>query len=325
MTTRSKAFFLNGGAGRMLCSIPALELYEQESGDKDFVVVCEGGTDMFKGHPTLDARAYDPWHKNLFKDVLKGRDVVYPEPYRVWEYYNQLCSLAQAFDIELNAKGIRELPKPTLKLSKDELLVGRKLINEIKEKIKKDKLLILQPFGRGIEIIDDTPMDHTARSFEFTDLKKLMKELEKDFALIMMSELKIDLKGEGLKREVAMPEGLNIRQWAAMIKYADHFLGCDSVGQHLAYVVGTETTAVHGATFPVNVSYPNTDNFNVLDLGMDERIYDPIRIVQEESTHRHNENLMAMDDKIRDYVLGVVKGTIKHTSGDIEPEMIEKK
>ena len=49
--TRSKAFFLNGGAGRMLCSIPALELYEQESGDKDFVIVCEGGTDMFKGHP----------------------------------------------------------------------------------------------------------------------------------------------------------------------------------------------------------------------------------------------------------------------------------
>ena len=51
--TRSKAFFLNGGAGRMLCSIPALELYEQESGDKEFVIVCEGGTDMFKGHPTL--------------------------------------------------------------------------------------------------------------------------------------------------------------------------------------------------------------------------------------------------------------------------------
>ena len=67
--TRSKAFFLNGGAGRMLCSIPALELYEQESGDKDFVIVCEGGTDMFKGHPTLDARAYDPWHKNLCLDL----------------------------------------------------------------------------------------------------------------------------------------------------------------------------------------------------------------------------------------------------------------
>tara|TARA_B100000941_G_C28476316_1_gene539403 strand:+ start:98 stop:1075 length:978 start_codon:yes stop_codon:yes gene_type:complete len=324
MTTRSKAFFLNGGAGRMLCSIPALELYEKESGDTDFVVVCEGGTDMFKGHSSLDARAYDPWHKNLFKDVLKERDVVYPEPYRVWEYYNQKCSLAQAFDIELNGKGIRELSKPTIKLSKDELLVGRKLINEVKEKIKKDKLLVIQPFGRGVEIIDNSPIDHTARSFEFKDLKLLMKMLEKDFAIIMMSELKIDLKGEGLKQEVAMPEGLNIRQWASMIKYADHFLGCDSVGQHLAYVVGTPTTAVHGATFPINVSYPDTENFNVLDLGMEERIYDPIRIVQEESTNRHNENLMAMDDKIRDYVVGVVTGKIIHKSMT-EAEVLEDK
>ena len=102
--TRSKAFFLNGGAGRMLCSIPALELYEQESGDKDFVIVCEGGTDMFKGHPKLHKRAYDPWHKNLFDDVIKHRQVVNPEPYQVWEYYNQKCSLAQAFDIILNNK-----------------------------------------------------------------------------------------------------------------------------------------------------------------------------------------------------------------------------
>jgi hypothetical protein len=321
MTTRSKAFFLNGGAGRMLCSIPALELYEQESGDTEFVIVCEGGTDMFKGHPTLDARAYDPWHKNLFKDVLKNRNVLYPEPYRVWEYYNQKCSLAQAFDIELNGKGIRDLPKPTMKLSKEELLVGRKLINEVKTKIKKDKLLIIQPFGRGIEINDDTPIDSTGRSFEFKDLKMMLKLLEKDYAIVMMSELKIDLKGEGLKSEIAMPEGLNIRQWASMIKYADHFLGCDSVGQHLAYCVGTTTTAVHGSTFPINVSYPDTENFNVLDLGQSNRIYDPIRITQEESTNRHNESLMAMDDKIIEYVVGVVKGTLIHSSDDEEPEV----
>jgi hypothetical protein len=50
---RSKAFFINGGAGRVICSIPALEKYREESGDKDFIIVCEGGTDFFKGHPTL--------------------------------------------------------------------------------------------------------------------------------------------------------------------------------------------------------------------------------------------------------------------------------
>ena len=308
MTTRSKAFFLNGGAGRMLCSIPALELYEQESGDTEFVIVCEGGTDMFKGHPTLDARAYDPWHKNLFKDVLKNRDVSYPEPYRVWEYYNQKCSLAQAFDIELNGKGVRELPRPTMKLSKEELLVGRKLVNEVKEKIKKDKLLVIQPFGRGIEIIDDTPVDHTARSFEFKDLKTMLKKLEKDYAIVMMSELKIDLKGEGLKNEIAMPEGLNIRQWASMIKYADHFLGCDSVGQHLSYIMDTPSTIIMGPTYPINVSYPDCDYFNIVDLGQHGRVYDPIRIMPDETISRHNENLMSMGKDIISYVIDRVLG-----------------
>jgi hypothetical protein len=310
MSKRSKAFFLNGGAGRMLCSIPALELYAKESGDDDFVIVCEGGTDMFKGHPVLHDKAYDPWHKNLFKDVIKHRQVVTPEPYQVWEYYNQECSLAQAFDIILNNKGVRELPKPYLKLSKDELLVGRKLVNEVKEKLKKDKIIVFQPFGRGIEIIDDTPIDHTARSFEFKDVKKLLRLLEKDYGIVMMSELKIELKGEGLKNEVAMPEGLSLRQWVGLIKFADHFLGCDSVGQHLSYAVDTPTTAVIGSTFPINVSYPNQETLKIVDLGMNDRIYDPIRITMDEGTTRHNENIMAMNDDIHEYLIGVIKREI---------------
>jgi len=308
--TRSKAFFLNGGAGRMLCSIPALEKYEEESGDKDFIVVCEGGTDMFKGHPTLHKRAYDPWHKNLFENEIKHRQVVNPEPYQVWEYYNQECNLSQAFDILLNNQGVRELSKPTVKLSKDEILVGRKIVNEVKEKLKKDKVLVFQPFGRGVDVIDDTPMDVTGRSFEWADVKRLIKILEKDYGIIMMSELKIELKGEGLKHEVAMPEGLGLRQWASVIKNCDHFLGCDSVGQHLAYAVDTETTVVVGATYPVNISYPGQEKLKIIDLGMNDREYDPIRITVDETVNRNNEGIMGMDDPIREYVAGVVRREI---------------
>ena len=67
MTERTKAFFINGGAGRVLCSIPALEKYAEEV-SKDFIIVCEGGTDFYRGHPILHSRAYDHWHKNLFED-----------------------------------------------------------------------------------------------------------------------------------------------------------------------------------------------------------------------------------------------------------------
>lgn len=313
MSNRSKAFFLNGGAGRMLCSIPALEKYEQESGDNDFVIVAEGGTDMFKGHPTLHDRAYDPWHKHLFRDVIKQRDVVQPEPYQVWEYYNQQCSIAQSFDILLNNKGIREVALPTVNLSKDELLTGRQLISEVKEKLKTDKVVVFQPFGRGVQIVDETPVDNTARSFEYTDIKHIVKQLqEKGYGVVIMSELKIDFKGENLKSEVAMPEGVTLRHWAAIIKYADHFLGCDSVGQHLSVVVGTPATVVTGSTYPINVSYPNTENVNVLDIGQKERRYSPIRITIDEEVDRQNENLMSMTPEIRDYILGVITGEVKH-------------
>ena len=150
--SRPKAFFLNGGAGRILCSIPALEKYEEESGDDDFIIVCEGGTDMFKGHPKLDSRTYDNWQKNLFKEKLIMRDVVSPEPYRIWEYYNQKCNLAQAFDIEINNKGIRDLPKPTLRLNKDELIQGRQLVSEVKVKLNKRPSICDKTVVNGLRV-----------------------------------------------------------------------------------------------------------------------------------------------------------------------------
>jgi hypothetical protein len=307
--TRSKAFFINGGAGRMICSIPAFEKYEQESGDKDFIIVCEGGTDVFKGHPTLDHRVYDHWHRNLFQDKLKNMDIVSPEPYRIWEYYNQKCSIAQAFDIELNNKGIRDLPKPALYLSKDELLQGRYVVSEVKKKLKKEKLVVFQPFGRGVEYIDETLVDKTGRSFELKDIKQIIKKLQNnDYAVIMMSEFKVDLIDAKLKDEVATPENTNIRIWAAIMKYADHFLGCDSLGQHLAYAVGTPVTAVIGSTYPINVSYPNAEGVDILDMGEIDREYSPIRITMDERVDRKNEKLMTMNDSITTLVVNHVIG-----------------
>lgn len=307
--SRSKAFFINGGAGRMISSVPAFEKYLEESDDKDFIIVCEGGTDVFKGHPKLDDRAYDVWHKGLFKDYLKNRDIVTTEPYRVWEYYNQQCSIAQAFDTQINNKGIRELSKPMLRLSKDELLQGRSIVNEVKKKLKKEKLVVFQPFGRGVEYIDETLIDRTARSFELKDVKSIIKKLQNsDYAVVMMSEFKADMTDAKLKDEVAMPENVNMRIWAAIIKYADHFLGCDSLGQHLAYAMETQSTIVTGATYPINVSYPDCEYFEILDMGEIHREYDPIRILPDERVNRMNENIMSMTDDITTLVVNHVLG-----------------
>lgn len=311
MQKRSKAFFINGGAGRVLCSIPAFEKYYEESGDKDFIIVCEGGTEFFKGHPYLDAKAYDHWHKNLFADKIKHMDVDSPEPYRVWEYYNQKASLTQAFDICINNKGIRELPTPTLPLSKEELAQGFGLISEIKTKLKKDKVVVFQPFGRGVREANGLILDSTGRSMDTENVISLVKKFqESGWAVIMFSELKPNIKEAKLKDEVAQPEGASLRVWASIIKHADLFIGCDSVGQHLAHVLKTPAVTVLGSTFQINVSYPESDIFKVVDLGDKLRQYAPIRIVVDEAIDRTNESLMYMTKEIENYTLNICKKLI---------------
>jgi hypothetical protein len=308
-TKRPKAFFLNGGMGRIISAIPALEKYQQESGDDNFIVVIEGICDILKGHPTLDTKTYDMYHKNLFHTKLVNMDIVSPEPYRVNDYFNQKCNIAQAFDILINNKGIRDLPKSTLVLSKEELIAGKKVVDEVKEKLKKEKVVIIQPFGRAIEQIDGSFVDKSNRSLEFFNLKNIIKKLqEKDWAVILMSEFGIDFKDAGFKDEVAMPEKVELRQWAAIIKYADHFLGCDSLGQHLAYSLDTPASVVFGATYPANTSYPQSEKFNIIDLGQMDREYDPIRITFDERISRKNERIMSMTPEIEDYVVAAVNG-----------------
>ena len=38
---RNSAIFVNGGAGRLIASIPALELFEKENPDDDFAIMCK--------------------------------------------------------------------------------------------------------------------------------------------------------------------------------------------------------------------------------------------------------------------------------------------
>lgn len=308
---RAKAFFINGGAGRVLSSIPALENYQKENPGEDFIIVCEGGTDFFKGHVSLYDKVYDNWHKNLFHEKIVNMDVVTPEPYRVWEYYNQKCSLAQGFDIEINGKGVRELQRPTLKLSQDEIIAGKTIINEVRQVTKKDKVVVFQPFGRGVQVHEQMVNDPSGRSFEAQNVIEIIKKLQKNYAVVLMSEIGMDFAAHGCKDPVAHPQNVSLRQWAGVIRSADYFLGCDSVGQHIAYAVDKPCTVVVGSTFAVNVSYPDVEKMHILDMGEGLRKYSPIRITMDEVADRTNDGIMMMNDKIEDVIVESVNTNLE--------------
>lgn len=293
---RSKAFFINGGAGRVICSIPAFEKYAETH--DDFVIVCEGGTDFFKGHPILHKHSFDNWHKGLFENEIQHRDCISPEPYREWHYYNQKCNLAQAFDIIINElEEPREIEDPTIHLAKMEAISGYTTVDEVKQGTGKDKILVIQPFGRSVEQIGkDFIADPTSRSFSLTSIVEIINELKKDYGIIIMSEIHFPLEDneENAKYKVARPQITDMRIWAGIINAADHFLGCDSMGQHLVRSFGKTATVVTGSTYPINISYPNCKDFDIIDVGEGRRKYDPIRISMDEERTRYNDQSMEL-------------------------------
>ena len=319
--SRPNAYFINGGAGRVICSIPAFEKLAET--EEDFIIVCEGGMDFYKGHPLLHDRAYDNWHKGLFDQHIKHRDCITPEPYRVWEYFNQKCSLAQAFDIAINNKGVRDLPPPKISLNKYEVVQGYNVVQEVKFKTGFDKAVVIQPFGRGVQNQGDFVVDPSSRSLHLNSVLEIINDLKKEYAVILMSEFPIALEeNDSGKYPVAMPQIPDLRIWAGIIDVADHFIGCDSVGQHIARALGKTATIVAGSTFPINISYPDCKDFDIIDLGDGKRKYSPIRISMEDHIERANDEIMEMTkDQLQQIVQSARKRLGKSTrfKGEYKP------
>ena len=140
-----------------------------------------------------------------------------------------------------------------------------------------------------------------------------MKKLQKaDIAVIVMSELGIDFQKHGCKDPVALPQNVSLRQWAGIIGQADYFLGCDSVGQHLAVALNKPLSVVLGSTFPINVTYMDYDKLDILDMGGEVRQYSPIRITMDDVADRGNDGIMKMNDKIESTIVeSVINGMEK--------------
>ena len=304
-----KAFFINGGAGRILCSIPALEHHILNI-DPTAPIIAESWMELFLTSKIIRNNVYHVTHRGLF-DLVKDRIIVSPEPYRLNAYFNQRANLIQAFDILINQDDINlEIPKTkklNLDLGKADIAVAKNLLNDCKRHLKRGKVIIFQPFGSGAKIDGAYIIDTSGRSFEVEDIKKIVKELNKNYGIILMSDIKLP-SNEPLG--VMTPEGVNLLQWSALISDADYFLGCDSVGQHIANSIGKPSTVVIGSTFPENISYPENKKFNIIDNGKADRIYAPIRITPDIVVDRNNENLMELSNETIEKMIKSIESTL---------------
>lgn len=306
-----KAFFVNGGAGRVLCAIPALEHY-LKTVDSDVVIVAEAWLELFLSSDVLRNNVYSIMQKDLFRDKLKDKEIVTPEPYRLNAYFNQKANLIQAFDMLIN--DVSEIPETkniNLSIGKADQALGYNLINNVREQFKKEKVIVFQPFGSGARQEGNFIIDESGRSFELKDIYRLVDELSKNYGIIMMSTFNIP---SVRPMPAIIPEKFNLLQWTGVINAADYFLGCDSVGQHFAHALKKPATVVIGSTFPQNISYPNNKDFTIIDNGKDRRTYSPLRITTDFTVDRNNEDLMILEDKEFDKIVdGIVKKLGKST------------
>ena len=51
---------------------------------------------------------------------------------------------------------------------------------------------------------------------------------------------------------------------------------------------------VTGSTFPINISYPNDNTFDIIDVGEGKRTYSPIRTTMEDWQDRVNDEVMEL-------------------------------
>tara|TARA_E500000305_G_scaffold109176_1_gene113504 strand:+ start:644 stop:1591 length:948 start_codon:yes stop_codon:yes gene_type:complete len=307
--TRRKVFTIDGGAGRAISAIPALEKYAKAHPDEDWKIVIGGWDILYFGNPLLQDRTFSMDVKGLFENVIKDSQIIHPEPYTQWEYFNQKYSLAEAFDKVINeTEDHSDLDKPNMYLCKAEEKGAANALASVKAKQNKDITIVVQPFGRSARVDNGDIVDDSSRSIEPHVYYKLVKKLSQKYNIIFMGEGEFAKEVEEEDTYSEKPQLPDLRTWAAIIESSDYFIGCDSVGQHIARAFDIPGTVILGSTFAENVSYP--DWFQIIDDKKTEKKYSPIRICGFDNhlADRLNDRLMDFDDKeITDIYTKIVK------------------
>lgn len=308
MTERKKCFYIDGGAGRVIAAIPALEKYAKKNPDKDFVVAIPGWDFLVWGNQHLQDRTYGIDTKGLFDNVLQHCDIISPEPYRLWEYFHQKISLIEGFDQIINETNDHsDLTPPKLYLSKSEEKNAANILAGVKQAQKKDKTIVIQPFGRGIRKDGKDVIDDASRSIDPQSYLALCKKLSTKYNLVLFAEQDFFLEEDNMSAKLQM----DLRMWAAVIEASDYFVGCDSVGQHMARAFNKPGTVIIGSTYPINTSYP--DYFQIWENKDVEKKYSPIRIcgLDSQLADRYNDKVMDLDDKKIDEIFKMIVNGIE--------------
>lgn len=300
-------FMLSGGAGRVITAIPALEKYHKLNPEDDFKVLIYGWENLYWSHPLLQNKTFSVGQKGTFDLIIKNSILRHPEPYHLHSYYNQQTSLSEAFDEEINhTNDHSDLNKPNLYCHTNELNTAFKMIQDAKQKNGKRKFCVFQPYGSGIQLVNNRPIDTSGRSLDVDDALKLGYMLSKEYVVLYFGPNEFVHPGDNFMLNAKDIPGADLRFYMSMIAQCDLFVGVDSVGQHIARAFNKPGLIVMGSTFEKNVSYP--DHFKIYRNGV-KPTYNPIRIggIDCELADRVNDGIMSFTDQQLEEIYNIIK------------------
>jgi len=263
-TSDKKTLIIDGGLGRHVCAIPALEKFVELNPNSK--IVTNFWTSIFWGNRKLQNHIFDASFKDIYQEI-KDSDIRKIEPYYNRNFLNEKINLVQAFDEEIN--NTSENLKPKIYLSKKELYDAKKVLGTNK------KIIAYQPFGSTSTFELDSIIDESVRSL---NLKTAICLLE----LFLSNGYKVllyDNRGYPFfdRQGVINVMNLDHRTASAFIAESDYFVGIDSSGQHIAHAFDKPGTTFFGGTSKINFGYP--DWFTVITReNYKDKHYAPIRI-----------------------------------------------
>lgn len=267
---------VDGGLGRLICAIPALEKFIEVNSDS--LIVSYFWTPILFGNKKIHHNIFDNNYKNLYT-IIKDTKIVRPEPYYNSEYLNGKISLSDAFNQEINGS-TEKMPVPKIFLSSKEKMLGKTFRQQNK------KMIAFQPFGSSANFSNQECIDQTARSMNIPTAQSIVKRLKEEGYNIFLITDKL-VSEYFSATDFVSTQSFQPRDLAAIISNCDYYLGIDSAGQHIARCFDVPGTVLIGGTNARNISYPEW--FNIYDVDPNKK-YMPYRLCEFDSYIAELEN-----------------------------------
>lgn len=304
---------LDGGAGRVLTSIPAFRKYKNNNPNSDFKIIVHWWDLLFYGEKDLINHIIPYGTKGMFQDYIKTRDLVVLEPYHMHDYYNGNISLYEAFDILVNNNKDVSLEKNYYHVLPTEKLFAENTIIQLKEKHKKSNVVVFQPFGSSSQVLGNNVVDNTSRSLNLDKALYLGSKLAEHSLVIYFGPENL-IPADNPSIITLYDQKPTIRFFASIIEQADVFVGIDSLGQHFARSFCKKSFVLMGSTIERNVSYPDSTYFEFFRHNNIQPQFVPMRISDPDCSfaNMHNDGIMDFSKEEMDNICLRVRDSFRH-------------